>query len=145
MKNLLILFFILQATCCFAQFERTSDSGPFLKATIDGKPWLASDMVIDRDDSNIVEVKGRNGKTFISFNLYKPAQGKEQTFSRTSPANWSDDSDLAVYVGDSGKVTVTKLDAQWIEGLFSFTGVHEGKSVSVVDGKFKIPNPRKSP
>src|SRR5687767_13206383 len=64
--------------------ERTSASGQYLTATINGKVWTATEMMIDKDNSNIVQVHGKKGDTFLSFNLYKPAPGKEKTFSESS-------------------------------------------------------------
>ncbi|WP_276374165.1 DUF6252 family protein [Chryseolinea sp. H1M3-3] len=121
---------------------KTSSSGYYLKAIINGKEWIASDMSIDKDNSNIVEVQGTRGNTFIKFNLYKPAQGKEKTFSDTSPATWSDESEMDIYVGKDGSVIVTKMDELWIEGTFSFTGKNSWKIVQITNGIFRIPNPK---
>jgi hypothetical protein len=122
--------------------DKTSASGQYLTATINGKVWTATEMTIDKDNSNIVQVHGKKGDTFLSFNLYKPAPGKEKSFSDTSPANWADETELDIYVGETGKAIITKMDDKWIEGTFSFTGKYKNKTATISNGSFRIPNPK---
>jgi hypothetical protein len=122
--------------------EKTSASGQYLTATINGKVWTATEMMTDKDNSNIVQVHGKKGNTFISFNLYKPAPGKEKSFSETSPANWADETERDIYAGETGTAIITKMDDKWIEGTFSFTGKYSNKTATISNGSFRIPNPK---
>jgi hypothetical protein len=99
-------------------------------------------MTIDKDNTSIVQVHGRKGDTFLSFNLYKPAAGKEKSFSETSLANWADETEMDIYVGETGKAVITKMDGKWIEGTFSFTGKCNNKTATISNGSFRIPNPK---
>jgi hypothetical protein len=140
--NLAIIAILLTTNISFGQAIKASEAEYFMKASINGESWSASEMIIDKDQSNIVQVHGRNGKTFLQFSLYKPATGKEKSFSLTSPANWADETDLDIYVGEEGKATVTGVTEKFIEGTFSFKGKCKGKTVLVTEGVFRIANPK---
>jgi hypothetical protein len=122
--------------------ESSAKDGAYLRAMINGKKWEATEMVLDKDDSNIVQVHGKNGNTFLTFNLYKPAPGKEKKFSATSPAIWADETESDFYNGEDGSASVANMNGEWIEGTFSFKGVHEGKTATITNGEFRIPNPK---
>jgi hypothetical protein len=42
---------------------------------------------------------------------------------------------------ESGTLTVTSIDAEYIEGTFSFTGEHEGTTYTVTEGEFRAYKP----
>jgi hypothetical protein len=122
------------------QSSATETNGSWLKATIDGKKWQASKMTDYRAGSDYKLVSGQGDDFTISFQIHKPTEGMTREFRDDNVADfWSDD---GVFGGRKGKVTITKIDAQWIEGSFYFTAnsTSSNKTYEVKDGLFRIPN-----
>jgi hypothetical protein len=121
----------------------TSDNGNYIKAKFDGKQWSAAYVVPDfSPTSSYQQIIGENGDNGLGFQLWKRGVeiGKKIPFDEDHAANLTV-SDFSGYLsGKSGEVVVTKLDDQWIEGTFFFTGTssNSDKKVEVTDGHFRI-------
>ena len=130
----------------------TTESGSYLKAKVDGKEWTAATMVPNHDaSSSTMMVRGERGKDVIHFQLWKPslAIGKKKPFDESSPAGIYMESNNAMISGNTGQVEITKMDNEWVEGIFYFTatgvvydaaGNSSPKTVVVTEGRFRVPN-----
>ena len=130
----------------------TSESGSYLNAKVDGTEWAAASMVPNNDaSSNTMYVRGEKGEDMIEFQLWKPAlvAGKKKPFGDGNSAGIYMESNKGLISGKTGEVEITKLDAEWVEGIFHFTatgvvydaaGNTTPKTVEVTDGRFRIPN-----
>ena len=96
-------------------------------------------------------VRGEKGDEVIHFQLWKPAlvAGGKKPFTNESPAGIYMESNNGLISGNSGEVEITKLDAEWVEGIFHFTatsvaydaaGNTTSKTVEVTKGRFRVPN-----
>jgi hypothetical protein len=128
-----------------------SDSGPFtggyLRATINGRRWEATEMTPDVDGTSIITVHGRNKDGFLTFNISgkNTKVGKPRTFKPTDPSSFWD-IDNETWQGTTGERVVTHIDRQWIEGTFHFTAEKNGKTLTCTDGEFRVPShPRAMP
>ena len=130
----------------------TSESGSYLNAKVDGTEWAAASMVPNNDaSSNTMLVRGEKGEDMIQFQLWKPSLvvDKKKSFTNESPAGIYMESNNGLLSGNTGEIEITKMDAEWVEGVFHFsaTGVvydaagnTTPKTVEVTDGRFRIPN-----
>jgi hypothetical protein len=122
--------------------QKTAEGGYQLKATIDGKKWVAREMIPNTSHSSLIEVHGFEGKNALFFSVgNKAAVGKEISLSRTSgrAITWIPESGDDIYQAWTGKLVISKNDAQWIEGTFSGTAESRtGKKVDITDGSFRV-------
>ncbi len=117
-------------------------AGCYLRATIDGKKWEATEMTPDRSHPSLIPVNGKSGDSSITFVI----GGMRDNIGK--PSNLSEMNTITYWGGEgffvgakSGQVTVTKMDDQFIEGTFNFTAEKDGKKVTCTDGEFRIPSP----
>jgi hypothetical protein len=114
--------------------------GIYLKATIDGREWVAESITRDNPgSSNYRQVNGETTDYTISFQLWKPTTGDKREFNEDNAANlFADD---GIFGGRKGQITVTKADNTWIEGEFYFTATStmSDKKHEVTNGFFRIP------
>jgi hypothetical protein len=115
-------------------------AGCYLRATIDGKKWEATEMTPDRSNLSLVTVNGKNGNTSITFVI-----GKNRD-NIGKPSDLSDSNQISYWGGNgffvgakSGQYNVTKMDDQFIEGTFNFTAEKDGRKLTCTDGEFRIP------
>jgi uncharacterized protein DUF6252 len=139
-----------------AAFPGTSDSsgarndlasGSYLRATINGQRWEATEMSPDVDRSSIIVVHGRNKNGFLTFNISgkRVKVGQPRTFKGTDPSCFWDENN-ETWQGTSGERVVTHIDEQWIDGTFHFTAQKNGQTLVCTDGEFRVPsNPRAMP
>jgi len=115
----------------------------FLKAKINGKGWAATEMMPDKYVSEILQISGSNGTSAIWIQLNKPAAGKTENLIQTDLNHYADEQ-FNMYMITSGKISVTKMNDQWVEGTFSFnaTDKRSKKTVVVTEGSYKVPNPK---
>jgi hypothetical protein len=120
--------------------------GCYLRATIDGKKWEATEMNPDEMKLSLVTVNGKNGNSSITFvtgrnreNIGQPSklgEGEHITY-------WGGED---FFVGaKSGQHTITKIDEPYIEGTFNFTAEKDGRKVEATDGQFRILAPPPAP
>jgi hypothetical protein len=130
----------------------TTESGTYMTAKIDGREWTATALIPDNNaSSNTKLVRGQRGKDMIQFQLYKPRNivGTKVSFGDGNSAGIYIESDPALLSGRRGELEITKVDEQWVEGIFHFTatgtnydatGNSSKKTVEVTDGRFRVQN-----
>lgn len=120
----------------------TSDGGYYMKAKIDGEDWSAKAMMRDDDErSSYKMIHAEGGGDVIKMQLWKRGieVGKKIPFNEQQPANLFLE-DGSMLGGNSGTIEITKIDDQWLEGKFQFTGTtsQSDKKVEVTDGSFRV-------
>jgi hypothetical protein len=121
----------------------TLPGGYFMEATINGKPWAASHMLPDMDErSNYKNIRGEVNGDAITFRLWKQRTepGKSAAFSETNNATYFLAAASEIFSGQTGAVEITRLDNEWLEGRFHFTGISTAskEKVEVTDGRFRV-------
>jgi hypothetical protein len=123
----------------------TMPVGCYLRATIDGKKWEATEMTPDSSHPSQLPVNGKNGSSSITFVIdgVHVELGKPHNLSEMDHITYWGGGGF--FVGaESGQVTITKMDDQFIEGTFNFTAEKDGRKITCTDGQFRIPSPPKS-
>lgn len=119
------------------------ESGVYMTAKIDGREWSAVTMIPDNNErSTQKRIRGEKGEDNITFQLWKQGieAGKKVPFSESNPAGIFLENDPALLSGQKGEVEITKLDDEWLEGVFHFTATspNSSKKVEVTDGRFRV-------
>lgn len=119
-------------------------AGIYMKATIDGKPWTASNLIPDRSTgSNDYRVTGTADETTIGFYIYMPhiKVGSVEKFSENHAADFITHDEHAFYGARTGKFVITKLDEEGFEGTFFFTATSSSstKKFEVTNGVLRFP------
>lgn len=116
-----------------------SETGTFVKATIDGKEWKATRMVQDASpNSSYKLVHGEDDDIIINFNIWQPEVGRIRKLGEDMSIDfWKGDDIMG---GRSGEIVITRADEQWVEGTFHFTAtqMNSSKKVEVTNGSFRI-------
>ena len=120
-------------------------SGSYLRATIDGKPWAATEVVPDKYWSEILQIQGSQGSTSLWVQNKQPTAANTTEQLKATDLNYYQDEKFNMFMLTAGEIHVTKLDAQWVEGTFHFNGTDKRakRSVMVTDGAFRVPRPKK--
>ena len=121
----------------------TKETGYRMKARIDGKLWEATSMM---PLENINRVIGYLDGSYIGFPLNSQSLkvGRKIEFNESNVADLSMDREAGgLWGGKKGEAVITKMDDQWIEGTFYFTGSGSSlnKIVEVTDGFFRVAMP----
>lgn len=168
MKYLLILFLMLFifSSCSSQQSEAkklareekkaieentpgtipTREGGLTMTATIAGKAWVANAMMPTEVAGRII---GYYNKEAISLPydrrfLYV---GNKITFSDHQAVDLFLNDEIAIYGGRKGEMRFTKVDDNWAEGTFYFTGSTtrgSDKTIPVTGGFFRIVVPKRN-
>jgi hypothetical protein len=137
--------FLLLLICTITNGSRAMpvQSGAWLRATLNGKEWVAAEMIPDKYLSEIVQIWGTQKNSALTLQLDQPVSGKTHDLEVTDMNHYTDENSN-YYMIKSGKITVTAMNDKWIEGKFSFIAVDErsGKKITAENGSFKIPNPK---
>ena len=122
----------------------TAEGGLTMKAIIGGKPWVAAGMIPAERAGRIV---GSRNKVSISLPydrrfLYV---GKKVKFSPHQVVDLFNDDEVSIWAGRTGEMEITKVDDNWAEGTFYFTGstLEDAKTIAVTNGFFRIAVPKK--
>jgi hypothetical protein len=120
--------------------------GCYLRATIDGKKWEATEMNPDEMKLSLVTVNGKSGNSSITFVTGRNRDNIGQ------PSKLGDSKQITFWGGDdffvgakTGQYTITKIDEPYIEGTFNFTAEKDGRKVEATDGEFRILAPPPAP
>ena len=123
----------------------TREGGLTMKATIGGKAWTADGMIPAEAAGRIV---GSYNKISISLpydrrDLYV---GKKIKFSDHQAVDLFNNDEVGIWAGRKGEMIYTKVDADWAEGTFYFTGstLEDSKTIAVTDGFFRIAVPKRN-
>jgi hypothetical protein len=123
-------------------FTATSENGYYMKAVIGGKQWVAEAMLpADHSESRRIQGEG-NGKS-IGFYIWMPhlQAGDKIRLKEGHAADLLTDDEIGIWGGRQGGIEITRMDGQWIEGVFHFTasGLQSDKTMEVTDGFFRLP------
>lgn len=124
----------------------TMPAGCYLRATIDGNKWEATEMSPDSSHPSQLVVTGKSGVSSITFVIdgVHVEPGKPHNLSEMNEITYWGGGGF--FVGaKSGQVTITKIDDKFVDGAFNFTAEKDGKNVTCTDGEFRIPAPTPSP
>ena len=115
-----------------------STDGYYMKATINGKEWLASEMMPPESPSRII---GYNNKESISlpYDRRDMVVGNKTNFKNSAVDIFLND-DVGIWGGHVGEMEITKVDGKSAEGKFYLTadGLQTDKKLQVTDGSFRI-------
>jgi hypothetical protein len=119
-----------------------SENGFYMKAKINGKDWVAKDM-LPNNNEDTRPIFGEADGQKISFTIWMqhPKEGCKETFSDHDVADLFGFEDVAIWGGTKGEAIVTKIDDHAVEGTFFITATsHESdKTLEITDGFFRIP------
>ena len=118
----------------------TTEGGWTMKAKIDGKDWVAN-SIIPPDAAG--RISGDNGGESIGlpYNRRDMVVGEKTKFSENNAVDLMLPSDEGGIMGGyKGEMEITKVDNNWAEGKFYFTGSTSSsdKKVEVTNGFFRI-------
>lgn len=120
----------------------TTANGYTLTAKINGKSWRATAMMPPDVAGRIV---GDNDGESISLPYYDRRSllgvPKRKLGEGNNGVDLILNDDVKIWGAKSGVMEITKVDDNWIEGIFSFTarGLQSDKTLEVTDGFFRIP------
>jgi hypothetical protein len=148
--SFLVLFSILLSFNCGNSSasadarDSSTQKDSFLRAKINGKAWAATEMDPDKYVSEIMQIVGTNGTTALWIQMKEPTAIKTEDLIQTDLNHYVDEQ-YNMYMIKSGKITVTKINDQWVEGNFSFiaTDDRSKKSITVTEGAYRVPNPKR--
>ena len=116
----------------------TSTDGYYMKATINGKEWVASEMMPPERPSRII---GYNNKESISlpYDRRDMVVGNKTNFKNSAVDIFLND-DVGIWGGHVGEMEITKVDGKSAEGKFYLTadGLQTDKKLQVTNGSFRI-------
>ena len=122
----------------------TTEGGWTMKAKIDGKDWVAN-SIIPPDIAG--RISGDNGSESIGlpYDRRDIVVGEKTKFSETNAVDLMTHDDVGIWGGRKGEMEITKVDNNWAEGKFFFTGStsRSDKTIEVTDGFFRISMARK--
>jgi hypothetical protein len=124
----------------------TKENGWSMKAKINGKQWTAASMMPPDAAGRII---GYYNDEYIGlpYDRRSLVVGKRITFGENNAVDLATNDDVGMWGGRKGEMEITKVDDNWAEGKFFFTGSTSTspKTVDVSDGSFRISlekNPR---
>jgi hypothetical protein len=116
----------------------TSSTGYYMKATVNGKEWIADGMTPPEAAGRIV---GNKNKEYIGlpYNKQYLVAGKKIALGEDEAVDISF-TGIGLAITKKGEMEITKVDKEWAEGKFYFTSTISGtdKTVEVTDGFFRI-------
>lgn len=117
----------------------TKENGWTMKAKINGKDWVAASMMPLEAAGRII---GYYDKEYIGlpYDNRDLVVGKKIIFSEDDATDLATNDDVGLWGGRKGEMEITKVDDNWAEGKFYFTGStsRSNKTVEVTDGFFRI-------
>lgn len=118
----------------------TTADGYMMRAILDGKDWEAGSMMPPEAAGRIIGYY--NGEYIgLPYNKSDMIAGSKTTFGEDNAVDLSIKDAKGLWSCKSGEMEITKVDDNWAEGKFFFSGSHAGsdKTVEVTDGFFRIP------
>ncbi|MCW3091466.1 MAG: hypothetical protein JWP81_2535 [Ferruginibacter sp.] len=115
----------------------TTAGGWTMTAKIKDKNWTANSIMPPEAAGRIV---GDDNGVSISlpYDRRDMVPGKKTTFSHDNAVDLMTNDEVGLWGGYSGEMEVTKVDNEWAEGKFFFTGASDDKKIEVTEGVFRI-------
>jgi hypothetical protein len=118
------------------------EGGWTMTAVINGKPWTATSLMPPEAAGRII---GYYKDAYIGLPYYRKL-GDKTIFGEGNAVDLSVSNDDNFYGGRTGGMEITKVNGDWIEGVFHFTASSNGSSKTfvVTNGFFRISVAKKS-
>ena len=117
----------------------TKEGSWSMTATINGKKWIASSVMPPEAAGRII---GYYKEEYIGlpYDKRNMVAGKKIKFGEDNAVDLSTSDDIGLWGGRKGEMEITKVNDNWAEGKFYFTGStsRSDKTVEVTDGFFRI-------
>lgn len=117
----------------------TEENGWTLKAKINGKEWVADAMMPPDATGRII---GYLNTEYIGlpYSRQSMVEGKKIAIDENNAADLSTNDAVGMWGGRKGEMEITKIQGDWVEGKFHFTGSssQSDKTTEVTDGFFRI-------
>ncbi len=117
----------------------TKEDGWSMKAKINGKDWVAASIMSPDAAGRII---GYYNDEYIGLPYDRRyfVVGKKITFGENNAVDLATNDDVGMWGGRKGEMEITKVDDNWAEGKFFFTGStsSSNKTVEVTEGFFRI-------
>jgi hypothetical protein len=117
----------------------TKKDGWSMKAKVGGKDWAATSMMPPDAAGRII---GYYDEEWIGlpYDRRYLVVGKKITFGEDNATDLATNDDVGLWGGRKGEMEITKVDENWAEGKFYFTGStsRSDKTMEVTDGFFRI-------
>ncbi|HYM94132.1 MAG TPA: hypothetical protein VET23_08340 [Chitinophagaceae bacterium] len=117
----------------------TTEAGWTMKAKINGKEWVANSIISPDAAGRIVG--DNNGESIsLPYDRRDIVAGNKTKFGENNAVDLFTNDDVGIWGGRKGEMEITKVDNNWAEGKFFFTGSssRSDKTVEVTDGFFRI-------
>lgn len=118
----------------------TTEGGWTMKAKIDGKDWVAN-SIIPPDLAGRISGDNNGESIGLPYDRRDMVVGNKTKFSQNNAVDLMlPDDEGGILGGYAGEMEITKVDDNWAEGKFFFTGSSSSsdKKVEVTDGFFRI-------
>ena len=117
----------------------TTEAGWTMKAKIDGKDWVAN-SIMPPDLAGRISGDNNGESIGLPYNRKNIIVGEKTKFSENNAVDLMTHDDVGIWGGRKGEMEITKVDDNWAEGTFFFTGStsSSGKTIEVTDGFFRI-------
>jgi hypothetical protein len=122
----------------------TTEGGWTMKAKIDGKDWVAN-SIIPPDVADRISGDNNGESIGLPYDRRDMVVGQKIKFSVNNAVDLMTNDDVGIWGGRKGEMEITKVDNNWAEGKFFFTGSTSSsdKTIEVTDGFFRISMARK--
>ena len=122
----------------------TTEGGWTMKAKIDGKDWVAN-SIIPPDVADRISGDNNGESIGLPYDRRDMVVGNKIKFSENNAVDLMTNDDVGIWGGRKGEMEITKVDNNWAEGKFFFTGStsRSDKTIEVTDGFFRISMARK--
>jgi hypothetical protein len=108
-----------------------------MTAKIGGKDWSASSIISPEAAGRIVG--DEDGQSIsLPYDRRNMVPGDKTTFSHDNAVDLITNDDVGLWGGYKGEMEITKVDENWAEGKFFFTGSSDAKTIEVTEGFFRI-------
>ena len=118
----------------------TTTGGWTMTAKIDGKNWSANSLMSPELAGRIVGDNNGVGMS-LPYSRRNMVVGDKTKFSHNNAVDLFTKDDVVIRGGYNGEMEITKVDGEWAEGKFFFTGSTSNtaeKTIEVTDGFFRI-------
>jgi hypothetical protein len=114
-----------------------STGGWTMTAKIGGKDWAAS-SIMSPDVAGRIAGEGDDQTISLPYDRRSMVVGDKTSFSHNNAVDLMTNDDVGLWGGYKGEMEITKVDDNWAEGKFFFTGSSDDKTIEVTEGFFRI-------